>query len=304
MHWTFKKSGMAVVSASAAFATWTSCDAGLFQKLFQKQETCEVPRRAPERDCSFGYFPTNWQPWNTCCEQTMAAGGGPGYAPVSAAPYDSAPFGESGEVILESGQPLQVPRPSFPGSQPGTIIAPPTESPEIESSIPVPSPSTDFHRSPAIADPVQCQLPLPPLHPANRRLPDPTLFPDGIRPNGGTPGSLPPVHDTATPQAPPPLPVTEPGTNSIRIPDPLRTHPPDEGGSIFVPPAPGTALFVPMRELITPSAGPLQPTSHTRNSEFDSPPRRHIHSHSSDNSEWRVMPGYYADQPERVQSTR
>ncbi|MDA0589433.1 MAG: hypothetical protein O3C17_15630, partial [Planctomycetota bacterium] len=69
MIWNLKTKSLIIASVSAAFATWTTCDAGLFDNLFHKKNRCELPRRVPARDCTFGYFPTNWRPWDTCCDQ-------------------------------------------------------------------------------------------------------------------------------------------------------------------------------------------------------------------------------------------
>lgn len=307
MHWTLKKSGIVVASASAAFATWTNCDAGLFDGLFQAQEEAvAVPRQMPDKDCSYGYFPTKWRPWDTCCEQPQDAEPTLNYAPTTS-PYDAPLTIPSdlppGSVIYENGQPLQVP--PYPGAQPGTIVAPPAGAPGSESTIPVPSAPRDF--PPATTDPNQ--FPLPPIHPGNQppvAPPSPNTgivvpSPAGVIVPPGTPRVLLPG-PTSTPEvfpsAPQPLPSAAPEDGSILIPDPLQSVP-RPGESAIVPPAPGTAQFVPMQPFHL--AGPLQPTSHTsratQNSfqEFGS---------STDDSGWRVMKGYYGSQPGTVSSAR
>lgn len=328
MHWTMKKSGIVVASASAAFAAWTNCDAGLFDGLFQPQEEkVAVPRQMPDKDCSFGYFPTKWRPWDTCCEQPQAEptpiNVGPG-APYNAPlmiPGGAMPEGlPPGSVIYENGQPVPV----FRGDSHGTIVAPPAGSSGIESTIPVPS-TGEFQ--PGVTNPDQ--FPLPPIHPGNQPpvappppgtgvpgspvpggilIPGPNgiVLPPGstpgvLVPGGPAPGGLPatpqPVPVISEPPPAAPLPSATPEDGSILIPDPLESTP-APGESATVPPAPGTAQFIPMQPF--PMSGPVQPTSHisrTRQS------FQEIRS-STDDAGWRVMQGYYDRQPGTVSSAR
>jgi hypothetical protein len=74
MQWTVKKAGAAVTTGALTLAAISQCSAGLFDNLFQRDccflqrdERPELQRRLPARDCSYGFFNTNWRPWNTCC---------------------------------------------------------------------------------------------------------------------------------------------------------------------------------------------------------------------------------------------
>lgn len=279
MHWTLRKTGLVVVSASAALATWTNCDAGLFDSLFSKKDKCELPRRLPARDCAFGYFPTNWRPWDTCCDQPENAP--VYYGPESAVPYDEMP--QPG-AVYEGAPTLTVPTHSFPGSSSefpnGASLAPqtgPSLSPGVESPIPVPSagPGASSFRAPQ----------------------DPSTIPQGVAPlppEATTPGSaIPgPLYPATPSPGHSPLPTGDPGAKTIYIPDPAQPEPLD---SSFVPPVPGTARYTPMRRLAVPQY-PLQPTSHSRPA--DRTPRRP----QADGAEWRVMRNYYDRQPAAASS--
>jgi len=289
-------------------------------------------RQMPDKDCSFGYFPTKWRPWDTCCEQPQAEPTPINVAP--GAPYDAQltiPGGAMpdglppGSVIYENGQP--VPVPVFRGDGHGTIVAPPAGSPGIESAIPVPS-TGDFQLG--VADPDQ--FPLPPIHPGNQPpvappppgsgvpgsdvpgsglpgggVPGGVLVPgpNGIvLPPGSTPGVLVPGGPApsglpGTPQRVPvlpaaPLPAATPEDGSILIPDPLESTP-----AATVPPAPETAQFIPMQPF--PMSGPVQPTSHTSRTRQHS--FQEIRS-DTDDAGWRVMQGYYGRQAGPVSSDR
>lgn len=341
MHWTMKKSGIVVASASAAFAAWTSCDAGLFDGLFQpKEEKVAVPRQMPDKDCSFGYFPTKWRPWDTCCEQPQAEPTPINVAP--GAPYDvplTIPGGAMpeglppGSVIYENGQP--VPVPGFSGDSHGTIVAPPAGSSGIESTIPVPS-TGDFQ--PGLTDPDQ--FPLPPIHPGNQPpvappppgsgvpgsgvpgsgvpgsgVPGGILVPGPngiIVPPGSTPGVLVPgwPAPSVLPGTPQPVPVISEPLPAAPLPSPTF-----DDGSILIPdplestPKPSEAATVPpvpgTAQFIPmqpfPMSGAVQPTSHISRSKQHS--FQEIRS-NSDDAGWRVMPGYYGRQEGPVSSAR
>ena len=65
--------------------------AGLFDK-----DRCELPKRVPCGDCSFGYSRTSWRPWGTCCEARPAQAvpvfvPRGGYSPLDGMPYSTIP---------------------------------------------------------------------------------------------------------------------------------------------------------------------------------------------------------------------
>jgi hypothetical protein len=272
MIWNLKQTSLIVASASAVFAAWTTCDAGLFDSLFHRTGKCELPRRAPARDCSFGHFPTNWRPWDTCCDQPQNAPSSPTYySEGSVAPYDTLP---KSEAIYE-GQPLTVPAESFPPTSrdwpAGTIIAPPVGqplNPGLESPIPVPSTGPIRNSFPETQQPATGPQNIAPLPPGS--VPTGTAIPGPLYP--------------ANPQ-PSPLPPADPSLKSIEIPDPAQ---PQQLDSRFVPPVPGTARYMPARRMEI----PLQPTSHTQPS-FNRRPQYQ----PQDGSEWRVMRHYYDGRP-------
>lgn len=279
MIWNLKTTSFVIASVSAAFATWTTCDAGLFDNLFHRKEKCELPRRAPACDCSFGYFPTNWRPWDTCCDQPENAPTNETYyGAESVAPYDTVP----GSGAIYEGQPLALPNQPFPQPSPdwpaGTIVAPSVDQPLIpgfESPIPVPPTAPDsnsFRETQGFDTHPPGVAPLPP---------------ESVHQGTSLPGRLHPV----SPE-PSPLPPGDPDAKSILIPDPAL---PSLNDSHFVPSVPGTAGYSPIRRMEI----PLQPTSH-----FQPSMNRSLAPPQQDGSEWRVMRGYYDGRPNTGISSR
>lgn len=298
MHWKLKKSGIIVASASAALATWTSTEACLFDKLFERQRADS--QQASGQGCIFSCFPTKWRPWETCREEGMPPVPSitpelvPNDSPVLTVPADRYP---PDTILRDDRQPLHVP--TDPAGFPGTGISPPPGTPGIESSIPVPSRNGILQ--------VPDQFPLPPLHSRNRSVdapPDGGIYapsspdseivvPPGASPDTLIPAGAPnfsPVPQPAVPADSVPLPGS-PESGSLRTPS---AGPPAE--RFTVPPAPGTAQFVPMKPYHLQTSG-LQTMSHTVSSD-----RQQFHG--PDESGWRVMRGYYGNPSGQVSSAR
>jgi hypothetical protein len=67
IQWMRRRTAVALAAGTVALAAIGSSGSGLLAGLFDK-DRCELPKRVPCGDCSFGYSRTAWRPWGTCCE--------------------------------------------------------------------------------------------------------------------------------------------------------------------------------------------------------------------------------------------
>ena len=105
IQWMKRRSVAALATGAVALATFGGSQSGLLAGLFEK-DRCELPKRVPCGDCSFGYSRTSWRPWGTCCE-TQAVPvhvPGGGYSPLDGMPYSTIPAEphDGSRVIIES----------------------------------------------------------------------------------------------------------------------------------------------------------------------------------------------------------
>ena len=100
-----RRSVAALATGAVALATFGGSQSGLLAGLFEK-DRCELPKRVPCGDCSFGYSRTSWRPWGTCREEqavpVFVPGGG--YSPLDGMPYSTIPVEphDGSQVIIES----------------------------------------------------------------------------------------------------------------------------------------------------------------------------------------------------------
>ncbi len=61
-QWMKRRSVAALATGAVALAAFSGSQSGLLAGLFEK-DRCELPKRVPCGDCSFGYSRTSWRPW-------------------------------------------------------------------------------------------------------------------------------------------------------------------------------------------------------------------------------------------------
>ena len=104
-QWMKRRSVAALATGAVALAAFSGSQSGLLAGLFEK-DRCELPKRVPCGDCSFGYSRTSWRPWGTCSE-TQAVPihvPGGGYSPLDGMPYSTIPAEphDGSRTIIES----------------------------------------------------------------------------------------------------------------------------------------------------------------------------------------------------------
>jgi len=246
-----RRSAVALAAGAVALAAFSGTEAGLLSDLFEK-DRCELPKRAPCGDCSFGYARTSWRPWGTCCEARpaqavpMSVPGGV-YSPLDGMPYSTIPVDphDGSPAIIES-------TPYGPGPH---SIEPSPRQDELPPILSQPASRTPY--SPV--DPSYDQ-PLPPQHaPLNAPLsPDVRSIEDPVpSPPGNVPPGLPPQApgNAASSTLRQDLRDRQQNSNQYRGPveDPIRGllpgtgyapqpggHPPVTGGPQNFPTTPGT----------------------------------------------------------------
>lgn len=71
-QWITRRTIAALTAVTMTLVAFSPGGSRLIAGLF-RQERCELPRRMPCNDCSFGFNRTIWRPWGVCCESS------PGY---------------------------------------------------------------------------------------------------------------------------------------------------------------------------------------------------------------------------------
>jgi hypothetical protein len=248
-----RRTAVAIAAGSLGLAAFGSSNTGLFAGLFDKGK-CELPKRQPGGDCSFGYHRTVWRPWGTCCETSIPEFSGGTryvplgtYSPLNAAPYATQPnlHGEppivvgpspAGNVLRDAG-PSAVPE--YSQQLPPILTEPGYASPGSsagerhgEAQIPLPTrPDVRSIESPPVPTPSDqpFQPPQPPRRSSDEPIrglrPDPTYsqprsaLPRGIRPPAVAqpPATSPPTTDYSEYI---PLPTAEPVPQSLPLPNP------------------------------------------------------------------------------------
>ncbi len=251
---SFKRRTAVVIAAgSLALAAFGSSNSGLFAGLFTKDK-CELPKRQPGGDCSFGYHRTSWRPWGTCCETPIPEFPGgtryvpdSTYSPINTAPYSARPdlhgqtpiiIGPSpdGDVLLDADPSLSpensqdlAPILNEPGyTRPSTNEG----DPGGESQIPLPTAPNvrSIESQPAAPEP-SAQPNTPPEQtrssiedPIRGLLPDPTYSqprpssPSQARPQAVTPPAA--ARSTTDYSEYIPLPTADSVPQSLPLPNP------------------------------------------------------------------------------------
>lgn len=118
IQWMKRRTVVALTAGTVALAVFSHSGSGLIAGLFSKDK-CELPKRKPCGDCSFGYARTVWRPWGTCCETTspqfsrepvFVPGGS--YTPLYETPYSTvrgAPHDGSRVIIVSPPHSVDLP---------------------------------------------------------------------------------------------------------------------------------------------------------------------------------------------------
>lgn len=297
MKLNIRKSGLIVASASA-LVTMTQCDAGLFDQLFHKKKA-QIEQRMPNKDCSFGYHATTWQPWDTChLTEPCKTGCGSANDARSIPEYGSEPWQPS-TVTPHLADEYRIPE--------NHLERLPEREPQLDRDLRFPKTTTirgPIRNGEAIDS--QPSLIRPPASTTPRAVnprPDSAIIDVPVAPKRLLlPNQNPSVPTPLNPTTPfepqrsrslPGIPPANDGANSgavdsITLPLPTTTQIPGQlpstqlpnGEPVQVPAADGSVRYQHPSQF---GGQPLQPTSHSQ----------------QDNSgSWRVMPGYYqAQQP-------
>ena len=179
IQWMKRRSVAALATGAVALATFGGSQSGLLAGLFDK-DRCELPKRVPCGDCSFGYSRTSWRPWGTCCEARPAQAvpvfvPRGGYSPLDGMPYSTIPSDphEESQFIIESTS--QYIAPSSDGKNLAPILSEPSPGPVVSPVDPRPDQLLPQDQSP--------------LAPEVRSIEAPVQSRPGEAPSAPTPGT-------------------------------------------------------------------------------------------------------------------
>lgn len=291
-----KKLWWGLGTSSVALIALQTCNAGSFfncglcdRDKCHSLENRVLERKAPECDCRFGHFQTEWTPWAANCPPGRPAG-------------DC--------VNGQCARNPVIPQPGWSNSYQSEVSAPQSPAPQYEQAPYIPAPT-----------------PLPAG--SNYHLPQYPVHQDVPYTVPGVPYDYPRVTDPGLPLSIPnqALPIVKqpgpalPGGNfspMIPAPAPMGTGSPNPMPVNSVPMNPMQGMPAPRNDIAPPTRSeipgdvslqrrmPVQPTGHWQSPNWQSPAGswQSTPPNVPQTDQWRVMPGYNGPQSQQPTMSR